>query len=152
MLIHENLAEINVSYHPTKPPAARRISITNSTDAVDVFRQIWNPDTIQLYEEFLVLFLDRKNGIIGFRNIGVGGTAGVVVNIKLIFAIALKVGCSGMILCHNHPSGNLKPSKADMELTKKINEASKFLELKLLDHLILTSDRYYSFADEGQIS
>ena len=102
-------------------------------------------------EEFLVLCLNRANKVLGFSKIGQGGISGTVADPKVIFQVALKANASSIILAHNHPSGNCKPSTNDVELTKKIQSAGKFLDLTVLDHIILSSDSYLSFADTGFI-
>ena len=108
----------------------------------------WAVD-IDYRESFKVLLLSRANGVLGISNLFTGGLSGVVVDPKLIFQVALKCNSSSIILMHNHPSANLKPSEADLSLTKKITEIGKLLDLKLLDHVIFTSESYFSFADEG---
>jgi DNA repair protein RadC len=102
-----------------------------------------------LREEFYILLLNRANRIYGYYLLSQGGTSGTVVDPKLIFSIALKCNAHGIILAHNHPSGNTKPSEADIQITKKVKEGGKLLEIDVLDHIILTSDSYLSFADEG---
>jgi len=103
------------------------------------------------HEEFWVLFLNRNNRIIKLENMSKGGVAGTVVDPRIIFKCAIeKLSCS-LILIHNHPSGNLKPSRQDIEITKKMVESGKFLEIKVLDHLIISNGGYFSFADEGLI-
>jgi DNA repair protein RadC len=143
------LAEIKVSYSvKTKP--SERIKITNSKDAYNLFREIWS-DQIELREEFLALFLNRANHVIGWHLVSVGGTSGTVVDPKIIFSVALKCMAHGIILCHNHPSGNLNPSEADKQLTTKLKKGCAILDITLLDHLIITNDGYFSFADQETI-
>ncbi len=101
------------------------------------------------HEQFYILLLSRNNTITRHVQISKGGVAGTVVDAKLVFKPALEELASGLILCHNHPSGNLIPSQADIDLTKKIKEAGKLLDINVFDHLIFTNDGYYSFADEG---
>jgi len=101
------------------------------------------------HEEFWVLFLNRNNRVIKLENMSKGGVAGTVVDPRIIFKRALEHLACSMILMHNHPSGNLKPSRQDIEITKKMVESGKFLEIKVLDHLIISADGYFSFADEG---
>jgi DNA repair protein RadC len=102
-------------------------------------------------EEFWVIYLNKACDVIGRERISVGGTAGTVADIKIIFQKAIENKASAIIAAHNHPSGNLKPSDADVDLTRKMKEAGKILELLLLDHLIISERGYYSFADEGVI-
>lgn len=101
------------------------------------------------HEEFWVLNLNRANRIVSHIHISKGGVAGTVVDAKVVYKHAIEQLASGLILCHNHPSGNLKPSEADIQLTQKLKEAGKFLEINVLDHLIIGEQKYFSFADEG---
>lgn len=142
------VAEIQLSYKPYVEPSERP-QILRSKDAYEILKQCWDYEMIEIVEHFRILLLNRANKVIGSRLISSGGIAGTVADPKLIFAIALKGLATGIILAHNHPSGNLNPSQADIELTKKLKEAGKFLELPILDHIIMTTKKYYSFADEG---
>ncbi|WP_291150393.1 RadC family protein [Flavobacterium sp. UBA7680] len=101
------------------------------------------------HEEFWVLFLNNSNKVISKSQLSKGGIAGTIVDIRLVFKLALENGATGLILCHNHPSGNLNPSDADKHITKKIKTAGEILDVKILDHLIITETKYYSFVDEG---
>lgn len=120
--------------------------ITCSKDVYDLMK----PELMDLpHEEFWILLLNRANKVIKKRSISSGGISGTVADPKIIFKIALENSSSAMILVHNHPSGNLKPSEADLRLTKKLKEAGMLLEIPVLDHLIFTDNSYLSFADEG---
>jgi DNA repair protein RadC len=141
------LCEIKVSY-TSKVKVSDRIKITSSKDACELFRKIWSDD-LEIREEFNILLLNRANYVLGWFNVSVGGTSGTLVDPKLIFSVALKCNACGIILCHNHPSGNLNPSNSDKELTKKLKNGSNLLEIQILDHIILTTESYFSFADEG---
>ncbi|MCB0651852.1 MAG: DNA repair protein RadC [Saprospiraceae bacterium] len=122
--------------------------LRSSRDAYDTI----GPVLIDLvHEEFWILLLNRANRIISKEQISKGGTAGTVVDAKIVFRIALEKQASSMILCHNHPSGNLRASQADLALTKKLVEAGKQLDIMVLDHLIVTQSGYLSFADEGMM-
>ena len=101
------------------------------------------------YEVFAVMFLNRANKINHFEIISKGGITGTVADPRIILKKALEEDATAIILCHNHPSGNLKPSKADEELTLKIKEAAKYFDIRVMDHIIVSEDGYYSFADEG---
>lgn len=101
------------------------------------------------HEVFAVIFLNRANKINDFKIISEGGITGTVADPRVILKRALEEDAVSLILCHNHPSGSLKPSRADEELTHKIKEAAKYFDIKVLDHLIVSDDGYYSFADEG---
>jgi len=122
--------------------------ITSSTDAAIIFKPLLSDLP---HEEFWVLFLNRNNLVIDKMMVSQGGLTGTVIDVRLILKTALeKLACS-LILCHNHPSGNLNPSEADKEITKKIKEAGKHMDIPVLDHLIIANDAYFSFADEGLI-
>lgn len=103
------------------------------------------------HEEFWVLFLSRANKLIAIENFSKGGLSGTVADSRLIFQRALNWKCTGLILAHNHPSGALKPSQQDIDLTRKMKTAGLQLELNVLDHIIVTEDKYFSFADEGML-
>lgn len=143
-----NVAEIKVSYQP-KYKACERPKISQSKDAYDVLISNWDQDKLQLCEQCYVLLLNRANNVIGMREISSGGFGMTVVDPKMVFSIALKGCASGLVLAHSHPSGNLKPSQADLTITRKLVEAGRLLDLEVLDHLIITSNGYYSFGDEG---
>ena len=130
------------SNHTHKP------RITCSTDVVDLMR----PDLLDLsHEEFWIIILNRANFVIKKTQISRGGISGTVADPKLIFKSAIEESGSSIILVHNHPSGNLKPSQADINLTKNLKEAGKFMEIPVLDHIIVSDNCYFSFADEGLI-
>ena len=103
------------------------------------------------HEEFWILLLNRANQVIRQENISIGGVAGTIVDAKVIFKKALDFSASYIILCHNHPSGNLRPSHADVTTTKKLKDAGTLLDIKVLDHLIISDRGYFSFADEGMM-
>lgn len=124
--------------------------ITSSRDAEKIFRLLWS-DNMTYKEEFEILLLNTANKVLGISKISEGGVAGTVVDLKIVFQTALNANASSIILAHNHPSGNLKPSDQDITLTKRIVEGAKLLDLKVLDHLILTYESYYSFSDEGNL-
>ena len=143
------LSEIKVTY-TSKVKYSDMKSIATSRDAEEIFRSIWS-DGMQFREEFYMLLLNRANKVTGWYRVSEGGTSGTVVDPKIIFSVALKCNASGIILAHNHPSGNTKPSQQDIDLTKKLVAGGKLLEISVLDHLIVTSEKYMSFADEGMI-
>ncbi|MBL0742103.1 JAB domain-containing protein [Chryseolinea lacunae] len=142
------VAEIELSYKSSIKPSSRA-KISSSKDAGALLMQSWDLSKIELVEQFKILFVNRANRVLGIYELSTGGMSATVVDPKLIFVAALKVGASGIILSHNHPSGNLTPSQADISFTKRISEGAKLLEIQLMDHIILTSESYYSFADEG---
>ena len=142
------VSEIQLSYKPkVKPSVGPKMS--SSRDAENIFREYWNDGLLELQEEFKIMLLNRYNKVIGIFTVSQGGIAGTVADPKLIFACALKAAASGIILAHNHPSGSLQASHADNELTKKLKDGGKLLDIQVLDHIIITSEAYYSFADEG---
>ena len=144
------VAEIQLSYKSNVKPS-QRPRITGSKDAYEVLLQCWDTTKIDLLEQFKVIFTNRGNKVLGVMEVSSGGIAGTVADSRLIFAAAIKALATGIIISHNHPSGNLTPSQADIDLTRKIKEGGKLLEIQLLDHIIVTSEGYYSFADEGII-
>ena len=105
----------------------------------------------KIHEEMYAIFLNRSNRVICIWKVSQGGISGTVTDIRLILKKAIEVAASSLVLAHNHPSGNLKPSQADMAITKKIDEAGKMLDVKILDHVIIGDNAYFSFADEGLI-
>lgn len=127
--------------------AAREKSIITSSADVATYLQTLLRD--HRHEVFAVLFLNRANKINHFQIISEGGIIGTVADPRVILKKALEENAVNLILCHNHPSGSLKPSRADEELTRKIKEAATYFDIKVLDHLIVSDDGYYSFADEG---
>ncbi len=122
-----------------------------SEDAYKIFLKIWNTDQLDYIEEIYILLLNRANRVLGVSNVSKGGVGGTVVDHKVIFGTALKAHASAFVIGHNHPSGRLEPSPADINFTKNLKEAGTILDIKLIDHLIITSEGYYSFADEGQL-
>ena len=125
-----------------------RPKVTSSKDAFNLIA----PTIVDLpHEEFWILLLNRSNQVIGRERVSKGGVAGTVVDAKIIFKTALQALASSVILCHNHPSGNLKPSQADIDITKKLKQGGVSIDISVLDHLIVSDRGYYSFADEGVI-
>ncbi|MEG0848733.1 DNA repair protein RadC [Flavobacterium plurextorum] len=120
--------------------------ITSSKIAFEIMRPIIGELP---HEEFWVLFLNNSNKVISKIQLSKGGISGTIVDARLIFRLALENRATGLILCHNHPSGNLLPSEADKEITRRIKAAGEILDVKILDHLIITETKYYSFVDEG---
>ena len=138
------VAEIKVSYSNTN---IERIKVTNSQILYNLVLKHWDLDLIEFQEEVKIVLLNRANIVLGLYEMSKGGTSGTVVDIRIILGIALKCNASSIVITHNHPSGSLEPSHSDKETTKKLKEACKILDLNLLDHLIITSEGYYSFSD-----
>lgn len=126
----------------------KKISITGSNDIANYLKSTLKDYP---YEVFAVVFLNRANRIRHFEIISKGGLTGTVADPRLILKKALEVEATSIVLSHNHPSGNLKPSKADMNITEKIKHASAYLDIQVLDHIIVSDEGYFSFADEGMI-
>ena len=101
------------------------------------------------HEEFWIIYMNNSNKVISKSQLSKGGITGTLVDVRIVFKTALEMGATALILCHNHPSGTLVPSEADKQITKKLKLAGESLEIKVLDHLIITEASYFSFADEG---
>ncbi len=149
-VIDYQVAEIQLAYRQTVKPS-RMPKVSSSRDAYDILLKNWDQDRIGFIEEFKLLLVNRAHKVLGQLEVSLGGVSGTVADPKIIFAAALRATASGIIVAHNHPSGNLSASQSDIELTRKLKEAGKFLEIQLLDHLIVTTEGYFSFADEGMI-
>ncbi len=122
--------------------------ITTSHEVYEYFQPLMGDIS---HEEFWILMLNRANKIIERQKISQGGMAGTVIDVKIIFRKALEAKASSIILCHNHPSGNISPSKSDIDITKKLHHAGKTMDISILDHIILSDHNYFSFADKGMI-
>jgi len=142
------VAEIQLTYKSNVKPSLRP-KITGSRDAFNILKENWDENKIEFVEQFKVMLTNRAQKVLGILEVSTGGVSGTVADPKVIFVAAIKAGASGFIMAHNHPSGNLTASQADIDLTRKMKEGGKFLEIQLLDHLIVTTEGYYSFADEG---
>jgi len=142
------VAEVKLTYRSKVKPSERP-QVTSSIDCHNLLRQTWDTGKLEFVEQFKVMLLNRANRVLGIYELSTGEVAGTVADPKLVFVAALKACASSIVLCHNHPSGNTKPSAADLALTKKMKQVGEVLDIAVLDHLILTSESYYSFADEG---
>jgi len=143
--------EIKISLKVDKVKKSELTKITSSKDGYEVLQQIFDADKIDWIEEAIILCLNRANKVIGFYKLSSGGQSGTVMDQKVIFTIALNCTASGIIIAHNHPSGQLFPSDADIRITKTIKDAGDIMDIKLLDHIIVTDEGYYSFADSGKL-
>ncbi|WP_367864381.1 RadC family protein [Pedobacter sp. WC2423] len=142
------VAEVQISYNP-KFKVSERPQIRSSNDAYRILRQQWDSGKIEFLEEFKILLLNRRIRVLGVVNISQGGVAATAVDSKVLFASALKANACGIILCHNHPSGDIDPSSEDISLTNKLKDEGALLDLIIMDHLIISKDTFYNFADEG---
>ena len=143
------LAALELGRRRREAEPAVRLQITCSRDVYDLFF----PLLADLpHEEFWVAYLNRSNRVIDKMKLSQGGVSETVADIKILLKGALNLLASGMVLCHNHPSGTLRPSSADDQLTRRIQQAAKLLDIQVVDHLILAENRYYSYADEGRLA
>lgn len=142
------ISEISISYHP-KFRSCDRPKISSSYEAYQLLHANWDLDRIELNETFAAVLLNKANRVIGIAEISSGGFSGTYVDPKMVFSIALKACCSSIILCHNHPSGNLKPSAADISITSRLVKAGELLDIEVLDHLIISRYGYLSLKDES---
>ena len=126
----------------------QKVQIKESKIGYEFIKQFFGDD-IEIFESFFILLLNRNNQTIGYAKISQGGISGTVVDIRLIAKYAVESLCSSVILAHNHPSGNINPSEQDKNITSKVKEALNMFEISVIDHIILTSESYYSFADNG---
>lgn len=141
--------EYSLKYKPTKRTATQ---IANSRDAYNELLQVFDPDTMPLFESFYVVYLNQNNKVKGYMKIGEGGITNVVVDIKKIMMAAIGSLATCMIISHNHPSGNPHPSQDDRKLTKKIQQACSLMDISLIDHIIIGDGVYYSFRDNGDLT
>ena len=141
--------EIQISYHGNQT-INTTFKIGCSQDAAQLAFEHWDQNHIEMQEHFKILLLNNSNIVKGIYEVSKGGITGTLVDLRILFAVVLKSLSTAIILLHNHPSGTLKPSEADRQLTQKIIKAGKLLDVKVLDHLIITPNKeYYSFADQG---
>lgn len=147
MLTHI-ISEIELKYTPNKYGTAQ---INNLFDCVPIFRDFWNKDSIEYYEECKVMYLNRSSEILGIYHHSKGGAHAVCYDVRLIFQAALKANACSIIVVHNHPSGNLTPSPADIIMTKKLLDAGKLLDIQLLDSIILTKNSFASLITDGVV-
>lgn len=142
------VSEVQLSYR-SQVPASQRPHIRKAEEVYRILLSVWDMETIELSESFVLLLLNRANRVMGYLTLSQGGITGTVVDVRLVFVAALKAAACNIVLAHNHPSGNLEPSQADRDLTRKIVEAGRLLDIQVIDHLIITPTSYYSFADQG---
>lgn len=148
IIFESEIAEVQISYsHKIKP--SLQVKVLTSGDAYKHVLPLW--ENIDFRESFAILLLSRAQKVLGLCWISKGGVSGTVVDPKIIFQAALKANASCILLIHNHPSGQLNASDADIRLTRKLKDAGAFLDITVVDHIIITSESYYSMADEGII-
>lgn len=144
------LAEVQVAYKNNVPPSDR-VKLTGTPDTIGYLRSVWDTDRIEYTEDMVMILLNIAKDVLGWVKLSQGGTIGTVCDPKVVFSVALVANANSIILAHNHPSGNLRPSEQDILVCRKINEGAKLLDIKLLDNIIITANGYYSFASEGML-
>lgn len=145
------VAELQIKYVPSKAKKPYG-AIHTSNDAYQILYPLFNPSTIRLQEQLVVLYLNNAAAVIGYFNCSIGGTDGTCVDIKIILSVALRCMAKSIILAHNHPSAKMVPSLADKKITASLKQAANFHGIELLDHLIVSANKdFYSFADQGII-
>lgn len=142
------VGEVELIYKST---SKTRSKIYSSEDAYKVLLPTYKEGTICYKEYFKVLFLNQANQVLGYTLISEGGITETSVDVRVILQAALLTNSVALVLAHNHPSGSIKPSRQDMEITKQIKDAARLMRITVIDHLILTDTGYYSFADEGEL-
>ena len=148
MDIDYTVGEVELTYKST---SKSRSKIYSSEDAYKYLLPTYKEGTICYKEYFKVLFLNQASQILGYTLISEGGITETCADVRVILQAALLTNSVAIILAHNHPSGNLKPSRQDMDITKQVRDAAQFMRIKILDHIILSDTEYYSFADEGML-
>lgn len=148
--MEHQFTEIQVSYKPTFPKADLPV-ISSPEQAYEALMKIWDHNTISYREEFIILLLNNAKQCLGWHKISIGGSKSTIVDPAAIFSVALKSHSSSLILAHNHPSGVLEASHADIALTKRLCEGARLIGNSIDDHIIITADGYLSFRDKGLI-
>jgi DNA repair protein RadC len=148
-IFKSNLREVTAKYKTND--SVHNIKVSSSKDVNDYIRKIY-PVEITVREAMVVLYLNNSHRTLGYSIASIGGITATLLDVRLVLQSALLVGCTSLILIHNHPSGgSLNPSQADIAITEKIKKAAELHDIKVLDHLILAEDAYYSFADKGKL-
>ena len=142
------VTEVQLVYKSKVKPSERP-QLKTSKDSYQLLLQTWDENKIEFVEQFKVVLMNRAQRVLGIYELSTGGVTGTVADIKLVFMAALKSNACSLIISHNHPSGNLKPSRAVEDLTHKIKAAGTLLDIQVLDHVIVTTEGYFSIADEG---
>lgn len=150
MKMDYNVSEMAITYR-TKVKSSDRVRITNAQDAYELLKSTYEDGTIEHKEYFKILLLNNNMKVLGYNVVSEGGITDTSVDVRVILQMALLCNATIVILAHNHPSGNLKPSQIDRTLTEEIVKAAGLLRIRIADHIILTDEGHYSFADEGEI-
>jgi DNA repair protein RadC len=146
------VCEVKISYHPVVKSSERPV-LKSSSDIYKMLvdNRVFPPETIEYKEYFKIILFNQACKMLGISHISEGGTSHVSVDVRHIMQAAILSHATGMVLCHNHPSGSCNPSCQDDLITKKIKDACKIMDINILDHLIISAENYYSYADEGRI-
>ena len=142
------VSEVELVYKSKVRPSERP-QVSSSKEVYELLKRVWDENKIGLVEQFKILLLNQSNKVLGISELSTGGMTGTVADPRIVFTTALKAVACNLILAHNHPSGNLKPSRVDIELTRKIKEGGRLLDIEVFDHLIISSEGFCSLADEG---
>lgn len=145
-----NVAEVKLSYS-TKIKASDRVRLTNPRDVYSVLNLVYADYSVDHIEHFVVVLLDRANKVLGYGVASIGGVNSTVVDLRVVFQFAILGNATGIIVSHNHPSGEVNPSEEDKNMTKKLIKGCEILGFAFVDHVIYTKDKYFSFAEEGLI-
>lgn len=147
--LYDHVAEIAVSYHPA---VSSKPIIKSPLDAYVELVDFFPTDTIALQERMVAMYLNRSCRVLGIHTHSVGGITGTIVDVRLLLSVGLKIAATNIILCHNHPSGNLTPSSNDLAITLKVKEACKLVDMSLNDHLIISPEgKYFSMENAGYL-
>jgi len=143
------ISEVRLVYW-TRIKASERLQVKCSKDAFDIFMENWDLDSIEHIEEFKLLLMNRSNSVLGIMPVSKAGLFKTVTDVRVILQYAIRVNASGIIICHNHPSGKVQPSESDIAITRKIKESGIVMDIQLLDHLIIVPEsNCFSMGDEG---
>lgn len=142
----DQFSEVQISYS-NKVPSRDRVKVKGSRDAEQAFRTVW--PSITHIEYCYILLMNRQNQVLGFHQLSKGGITGSIIDVRVVFQLALKAAATSIIIAHNHPSGNLDASEADKRITLQLKQEGTILDIPVLDHIILTEESYYSMADYG---
>ncbi|WP_206538810.1 JAB domain-containing protein [Aquimarina macrocephali] len=149
-MVPSKVSEVKLTY-ANKVKACDRVKIKWSKDAAILFKESWDYDTIDAFETFKAMYLNRANQVLGIVTISTGGIAAALADPTKVFCGAIKCLAAGIILCHNHPSGSLMPSDVDKKLTERMKHAGEILGITILDHVIISREGYRSMTDQGEL-
>jgi DNA repair protein RadC len=144
-----NVPEINIPelkiHYSRKYDERFAIQIKSANEASEILRKIYPSGELEIQEQFIMLYLNRNNKVIGYYRHSKGGITGTAIDVRLVMAVAIQTGAVGIIMSHNHPSGNAEPSNLDITITKAVKNAAEYFDIALFDHVIITKDSFFSF-------